>query len=281
MKTAMFYGGRDIRVEEIPDPEPGLGEVLIRIRSAGVCGSDLHNYRGNRPAAGDVPWRQGHELAGEVAGFGQGVTGLELGQRVGIEAEHLVGCGTCRECRAGRYHICPTRGMKDGVRHGSYGFSELDVCIAENVKPIPDHVSMDAAALLDCYAVDVHAVHQAPVTPDDTVVILGAGAIALTLGQVSKAFGAARVIMIGTRRQPLDVALSANAADETVVGEDRSQCPEHPELQIHVLRCPGHQTQAVGRKGAGPIVHLTAIHQLATDLAIHDQIEKVAIHRFG
>ncbi len=213
----MFYGGRDIRVEEIPDPEPGPGEVLIRVRAAGICGSDLHNYRGNRSPAGDVPWRQGHELAGEVAGVGSGVTGLETGQRVALEAEHLIGCGVCRECRAGRYHICPARGMRDGERHASHGFSEFDVCIAENVRPIPDHVSMDAAALLDCYAVDVHAIHQAPVSPDDTVVILGAGAIALTLGQVAKAFGAGRIIMVGTRRQPLDVALSAGAADEVAV----------------------------------------------------------------
>ncbi|MBI4304740.1 MAG: alcohol dehydrogenase catalytic domain-containing protein, partial [Chloroflexi bacterium] len=76
MNAALFYGGKDIRVEDVPTPEPGPGEVLVRVRSAGVCGSDLHNYRGNRPASLSVPWQQGHELAGEVVSLGEGVTGL-------------------------------------------------------------------------------------------------------------------------------------------------------------------------------------------------------------
>ncbi|NQW17411.1 MAG: alcohol dehydrogenase catalytic domain-containing protein [Chloroflexi bacterium] len=217
MKTAMFYGEKDIRVEEIADPVPGPGEVLVRIRSAGICGSDLHNYRGNRPRSGDVPWRQGHELAGEVVALGSGVNSLAIGQRVAIEAKHLLGCGNCRECRSGNYHICATRGIRNGVRQASFGFSELDVVVQENARPIPDHVSFDGAALLDCYAVSVHAAHIAPAGPDDTVVVLGAGTIGITMGQVAKAFGAGRVIMVSTRREPLQVALEMNATDEIVV----------------------------------------------------------------
>jgi len=92
MRTAYFYGGKDIRVVEETVPTPGPGEVLFKVMAAGVCGSDLHNYRGHRQRE-DVPWQQGHELAGEVAGLGEGVSGFEIGQRVGVEAEHLLGCG--------------------------------------------------------------------------------------------------------------------------------------------------------------------------------------------
>ncbi|MBM3956970.1 MAG: alcohol dehydrogenase catalytic domain-containing protein [Gemmatimonadetes bacterium] len=217
MKTALFYGGKDIRVEDVPDPEPGPGEVLVRVRSAGICGSDLHNYRGHRPPTYPIPWQQGHELAGEVVALGPGVETPGAGQRVGIEAEHLVGCGECRHCRSGQYHICPSRSLRDGRPHGSHGFSELDACIARNCHPLPDNVAFDAAALVDCYACGVHALLRAGLTPGDTVAILGTGAIALTLGQVARAWGAGRVVMVGRRRGPLDLAFRADAADEVVL----------------------------------------------------------------
>ncbi len=220
MKAALFYGGRDIRVEEVPDPEPGPGEVLVRVRSAGICGSDLHNYRGRRAPTQPVPWQQGHELAGEVVELGPGVDGLSVGQRIGIEAEHLVGCGACRHCRAGQYHLCPSRGLKDGRPHASHGFSELDACVSTNCYPLPDHVSYDAATLVDCYACGVHALLRAAVAPGDTVAILGTGAIGLTLGQIARTWGAGRVIIIGRRREPLDLALRAGAADEVILGTE-------------------------------------------------------------
>jgi 2-desacetyl-2-hydroxyethyl bacteriochlorophyllide A dehydrogenase len=219
LRTAFFYGGRDIRVEDVPDPKPEPDEVIVRIRSAGVCGSDLHNYRGRRAPTLPIPWQQGHELAGEIVELGADVAGFRVGQRVGIEAEHLVGCGRCRWCRNGQYHICPDRGMRRGARHGSHGFSELDACAASNVKPLPDHVSFDAAALLDCYACGVHAVNRTPVEDGEPVAIIGTGAIAMTLGQVIRATSRAHVVMIGIRREPLEVALRSGAADEVVVGE--------------------------------------------------------------
>ena len=220
MKAALFYGEKDIRVEDRPTPEPGPGEVLIGIKSAGICGSDLHNYRGNRAATQDVPWEQGHELSGVVEALGPGVESLKVGDRVGIEAEHLVGCGHCRECKRGDYHICPQRGMVNGARHSSHGFSSHDVTLARNCFPLPDHVSFDDAAILDCYACGVHAVNRTPVPVDGTTVIVGAGAIALTLGQVAKACGAGRVIMVGTRAEPLQTAVECGAADEYIVNAD-------------------------------------------------------------
>ena len=101
MKAALFYGGKDIRVAEVPNPAPGPGEVVIRVRAAGICGSDLHGYReaGRKGAGGGGPYTSGHELAGEVSALGPGVAGLAVGQRVAVEPRHLVGCGRCRWCR--------------------------------------------------------------------------------------------------------------------------------------------------------------------------------------
>lgn len=221
MKTALFYGGRDIRVEELPVPEPGPGEALVRVRAAGVCGSDLHNYRGHRDATSQVPWQQGHELAGGIAALGSGVTRLAVGQRVAVEAEHLLGCGDCRWCAEGQNHLCPERGMKNGEKHSSHGFSQYDICVAQNLHPISDAISFADAALLDCYACGVHAMNRSPVRQGETAVIIGAGAIAMTLGQVLRASGAGRVIMIGTRPGPLEVAVASGSADLTVCIADQ------------------------------------------------------------
>ena len=218
MRAAQFYGGRDIRVEELPDPLPGPGEVLIRIRAAGVCGSDLHPYRGANPWGADASWprRAGHELAGTVAALGDGVRGLEVGQRVGVEPMHLVGCGSCRQCRRGDYHVCPTRGMRNGERRGSAGFSELDLVVAQNVYPLPESVSLDAASLLDVYGCGVHAINRVPLRAMEHVCVVGTGPIGLTMGQVARAAGARQVIMIGRRDAPLDFALKVGAADAVV-----------------------------------------------------------------
>jgi threonine dehydrogenase-like Zn-dependent dehydrogenase len=196
MKAAIFYGGKDIRIEETPIPEPGPGEVLFRVQSGGICGSDLHLYRGQNPYGAQEPHQRGHELAGEVVALGPGVTGLAVGARIGIEAEHLPGCGTCRYCCRGEHHLCPTRGLRHGERQESHGFSEYDICVATNCHVLPEHVSYDAAALLDCYACGVHALNRVDLTPHDTVVVLGTGAIGMTLGQVAKAYGIGRVIMV-------------------------------------------------------------------------------------
>ncbi len=219
MKAALFYGGRDIRVEELPDPTPGPGEVLIDIGAAGVCGSDLHPYRGADPwgaSGAPGPRRAGHELAGTVQAVGTGVTSVAIGQRVGIEPMHLVGCGRCRQCRRGDYHVCPTRGMHNGQRRGSAGFSELDLVVAENVYPLPEHVSLDVASLLDVYGCGVHAVNRIPLRAMENVCVVGTGPIGLTMGQVARAAGAKRVIMIGRRDELLKFAVRVGAADAVV-----------------------------------------------------------------
>ncbi len=216
MKSALFYGGRDIRVEELPTPEPDPGEALVRVRAAGVCGSDLHNYRGHRTATSQVPWQLRHDRAGEGAAMVSCVSGVCVGQRVGVEAEILIGCGSCRWCVEGQNHLCPERGLKNGEKHSSHGFSQYDVCVAQNLHPISDKISFSDAALLDCYACGIHAMNRSPVPEGETAVIIGAGAIAMTLGQVLKANGAGNVIMIGTRPEPLDIALASGAADTAI-----------------------------------------------------------------
>lgn len=221
MQTALFYGGKDIRVEDFDDPVPGRGEVLVRVGAAGICGSDLHAYRGKSPwRRRSVPYQDGHELAGTVAATGPGVEGLEVGQRIGVEPEHLVGCRHCIACRRGDTHLCPLRGQREGEVHRSHGFAEYDICVAEHVHPLADGVSINAAAMLDCYACGVHAIRQARVAPQHVVAVIGTGAIGMTTGQVLRAAGAGTVVMVGTRPAPLKVALATGAADAVIAASE-------------------------------------------------------------
>ncbi len=216
MKAAMFYGGKDIRVEEVPDPVLAPGEVLIEVKAAGICGSDLHSYR-VRP---EQPWfpyphTSGHELAGVVAALGPGVTRLKVGDRVGIEPLHLIGCGKCRWCREGHYEACPTRGTVNGVRRHSSGFAELDAAPEGNCYLLPEELSIEAASILDVYACAVHVVHRVPVKPSYHVVVVGAGAIGLSAAEAYKALGARQVIVVDVVDHALAKAKEV-AADEVI-----------------------------------------------------------------
>lgn len=213
MKAALFYGGKDIRLAEVPDPVPGPGEVLVRVRAAGICGSDLHGYRDPArvwPGLG-IPYRTGHELAGEVAALGPSVAGLHVGQRVGVEPRHLVGCSHCRWCRRGDYQLCPELGTTGGKRVYSTGFAEYSLEPAAKVFPLPEGVSLEEASILDVYACAVHALHRAPANPLHTVVVQGAGAIGLTVAELYRLGGAGRVIVCGTRESGLQAARKVGA----------------------------------------------------------------------
>ncbi len=213
MKAALFYGGPDIRVQEVPTPVPGAGEVLVKVQAAGICGSDLHGYRDPSAslAHGSGPRMTGHELAGVVAALGAGVEGFKLGQRVGVEPRHLVGCGKCRWCRRGDYHLCPTRGRQGDKRIGSTGFAEYSLEPAFNVYPLPDSMEMLHASILDVYACAVHALRIAPVIPASRVVVQGAGAIGLTALELYKIGGARQIIVCDVVDASLDMAKKLGA----------------------------------------------------------------------
>jgi threonine dehydrogenase-like Zn-dependent dehydrogenase len=223
LKTAVFYGGADIRVEEIQKPPLTSGQVRIAVHAAGICGSDLHRYRGHDPwgtggiAARGEPRRAGHEFSGVIAEIGPGVEGLTVGQAVAVEPMQLAGCGHCHACHRGDTNLCQQRGMFDGRRWTSAGFSEFDVARADHVFAVPDGLGLDVAALADVYACAIHAIHRVPVGLGDTVLVLGTGPVGLALGHMARCAGARRTILAGRRREPLEAALAMGAADQVVV----------------------------------------------------------------
>ncbi|GAA3646475.1 alcohol dehydrogenase catalytic domain-containing protein [Nonomuraea antimicrobica] len=266
MRAAVFRGGRDIRVERLPVPSPGPGDVLVRVDSAGVCGSDVLSYRGLGPwqAGPDRPDGDGHELSGTVAALGPGVTGLAVGHRVAVEPIHLASCGTCERCRAGRTYLCGDRGLIGSVHTHSRGFAEYDLAPAAHVHPLPDGVGLEEAAILDCYACAVHALHLSPPPPGAPVLVIGSGAIGLTLGQVARALGHP-VTMLGHRPGSLRLATEQGAADETIdtlsgalpsggfaTVYDAAGNPDTSLAEALDLVAPGGEVVVVGVYATGP-----------------------------
>jgi len=178
-----------LRIEEREVPEPGPDEVLVQVKSVGVCGSDIHYFEHGRIADFIVeqPLVLGHEASGVVASLGTNVTDLEVGTTVAMEPG--VPCGRCKECRAGRYNLCPDVAFFatppiDGA------FCEYVILPRDFVHPVPSHVSYDAAALVEPLSVGVWACQQANVSLGTRVLITGGGPIGAICALVARARGA-------------------------------------------------------------------------------------------
>lgn len=194
MKEAILYGVREFRIVETDKPQIGPEDVFIKVKACGICGSDMHTYRrGPSVAETDRKPVPGHEFSGEVVEIGNKVTRVQVGDRVGVEP--LVGCGECYFCRCGDYHLCNKLEHIGGQRKG--GFAEYALIPQDKVYKLPDNVSYEDAALLDGFAVAVHCIHKIPLTINDTVAIIGAGTIGLSLLQLVKLCSVKKVAIIG------------------------------------------------------------------------------------
>ncbi len=202
MRAAVLREFGQLGVEDVDTPVPGPGEVLVRVRACGICGTDLKivngAYRGTWPPA--LPFIIGHEWSGEVAALGPGAerSGLRPGQRV--VAENHTGCASCPMCRAGRYNLCE-RVREPGFKlygHTAPGaLAEYAVRPAVALHPVPDSVSEVSAALVNQGALTVHAARRTGLGAGDSVAVFGPGLLGLLMIQVARAAGATDVIMVG------------------------------------------------------------------------------------
>ena len=188
-------GGGNMELREVDIPRPGPGEVLVEVKSAGICGSDLHIYHWNIAYKMNPPMIIGHEFSGVVAETGEGVEGWEKGARVTGEPSATI-CGKCRYCRTGAYNMCADRRVLGYWQNG--GFAEYVVVAANRLHRLPDNISFDEGALTEPLACCVHGVHELTgIEIGDLVAVSGPGAIGLICAQLAKAEGA-QVMVIGT-----------------------------------------------------------------------------------
>jgi L-iditol 2-dehydrogenase len=226
-----------VALEERPDPEPGPGQVAVRVASVGVCGSDTHYYDHGRIGQFVVeePLVLGHEAAGEVVAVGAGVTSPAVGQRVSVEPG--VPDLTCAQCLAGRYNLCPNmRFFATPPIDGA--FAEYVLVHAAFAHPVPDQLSDDAAALLEPLSVGIWACRKARVTAGSRVLVTGAGPIGLVSVQAAVAFGATEVVVSDVNPARLDLARELGAT-QVVDARTTSVTQIDPPPDV-LLECSGH-----------------------------------------
>ena len=195
---------------EIEMPVPGPGQVLVKIKRIGVCGSDIHVYYGEHKGTG-YPVTQGHEVSGQIVQLGEGVTELSVGQKVTIEPQ--VVCGKCYPCRHGKYNLCEHLRVMGFQTTGTA--SEYFAVNADRVTALPDSMSYDEGAMIEPLAVTVHAAKRFDELQGAKVAILGCGPIGILLAQTVKAMGASEVLITDISDYRLQLAKTCGA-DYTV-----------------------------------------------------------------
>ena len=247
MKAAVLHRIRDIRFEDVPKPKISKDEVLIKVKAAGVCGTDIHLYRGEWKV--DLPLIPGHEFSGTIAEVGENVRGFKTGDRV--VAEPNIVCGTCYFCRMSERNFFCENLKATGVDIDG-AFAEYVKTKPENVYNVPETLSFEEAALIEPLACCIRGVDNVGIKPGDSVAIVGAGPIGLLLLQLTKMAGASFVIQTDLEEKRLSLAheLGAdhvvNATKEDVPAVVKSLTDGHGvDVAIEAVGSPDAITQAM------------------------------------
>ena len=213
MNAVALTAKRTFECRTVPTPEPVGDEVLIRIKAAGICYSDIEMFNGTQPyfamGLANYPVILGHEWSGEIVAIGKAVRRWRTGQRV--TGDVSIGCGECRFCMTGCYHLCVVK-QEVGLCRGKDGaFAEFLIMPERHLYALPDTLSDEEGALVEPAATCVKAIGKSGLAPGDTVLVTGDGTIGLLAAQAAKAFGAGTVIVSGGTEMKLKLALQLGA----------------------------------------------------------------------
>lgn len=250
MKAARLFGPHDLRIQDLPVPEPGPGELLLRTGSASVCGTDIRMLtHGHAFATPESPLVIGHEMAGTIERVGAGVGGYRVGQRVCVAPNYNPTAS--RLTVAGDGHLDP--GYRALGIHEDGAFAEFvripALAVQQgNVFPIADHVSFAEAALVEPMACVFNAYEKARTGPGDTVLIIGAGPIGVMHAKMSKLAGAGRVIINDVNAERLAMAREIDRSFLTVGGDLRDEVRQltgGAGADVIITACPVPEVQSL------------------------------------
>jgi len=266
MNVNVLAAVEEMRSERRPVPEPGRGEVLVRIGSVGICGSDVHYYRHGRIADYVVrePLVLGHEAGGVIVAVGDDVPDDRVGERVALEPG--VPCRHCRECKHGRYNLCAdvqffATPPVDGA------FAEYVSIAADFAHPIPDSISDDGAGLIEPLSVAVWACGKAHVGIGSRVLISGAGPIGLMNVQVAKAAGASQIVVTDIAPARLETAVAFGA---TRVLDARTEDAADSGIEVDAfIDCSGAEPAVrAGIRAVRPAGHVVLVGMGADNVSL-------------
>ena len=215
MRVAMYYNNRDVRLEEIPTPEIGPGELLVKVIASGICGSDVMEWYRIKKA----PLVLGHEIAGEIVEVGEGVERYKIGDRVFVS--HHIPCNTCHYCLRGHHTACETLHT---TNYDPGGFAEYirvpRLNVDRGVFVLPDEVSFERGAFIEPLACVIRGQRIADLQPGQSVLILGSGISGLLHLLLARTLGAGRIIMTDISEYRLQTAQQFGADEVIHANED-------------------------------------------------------------
>ena len=194
--------GQPLEMQEMPLPHWGVNDVLVRVKAAGICRSDVH-YRAGVSPVHPLPMTLGHEVAGVIVEVGSAVRNVTVGDRVCLH--YLVTCGHCRYCAMGNEQFCP-EGLMIG-KHQDGGYAEYIAVPSRNAVPLPDEIPFEQGAIMMCSsATSLHALRKARLEPGESVAVFGIGGLGMSAIQLAKAFGAQDVYAVDISTDKLKLA---------------------------------------------------------------------------
>lgn len=271
MKSAVFYGKQDIRVEETPIPKMGPNDVLVKIMACGICGTDVHIYEGDQGAAAtEPPTILGHEFSGIVENVGSQVTHVKIGDRVCVDPNQL--CGKCYYCKSGIGHFCEEMVGIGTTTNG--GFAQYCAVNESQVYQLADATSFEEGAMTEPLACCLHGIDMCEITPSSTVLVIGGGMIGLLMVQLSKLSGAHKVILIEPveSKREMGIRMGANFCINPLKEDVKKILEQNQIFRINtVIECAGlKQTiqQAIELAGKKSVIMMFGLTKPEDEIAI-------------
>lgn len=279
MKAARFMGNKRFTVSEMPTPHAGPGELALRNKICGVCGTDVHIYHGEPgSAAVTPPVVLGHEYSAEVVEVGEGVTGFSVGDHVTVDPN--IYCGHCTYCQNGKKQLCESMEAIGVTRDG--GFAEYSLIPASQAFRLEPSVPWEYAAMAEPLACCLHGIDLAGIKAGQKVCVVGGGAIGLIMVQLAKLSGASKIVLSepNEKRRQASLQLGADSAiDPTQPGWEESFCQAMGGHADVVMECVGNVPavkSAFQFAGKGATILLFSVPKVdaAFDLPLFDVYKK-------
>ena len=271
MKSAVFYGKHDLRVEEHPMPEVGPHDVLIQVEACGVCGTDVHIYEGDKGAAEVTPPTiLGHEFSGVIREVGSEVKKYKAGDRVCIEPNCY--CGACDPCRNGVAHFCENMMGYGTTVNG--GFAEYCAVDERQVYLLGENTTFEQGAMAEPVACCLHGIDMCEIQPGQQVVIIGGGMIGLLMLQLAKLAGAAKVALLEPVENKREVGrkLGADVCIDPVKEDVKDRLAENGMDWVNVvIECVGRPStieQAIEIAGNKAVVMMFGLTKPDEEIAV-------------
>lgn len=262
MQACVLRAPKSIAIQPCAIPEPGFGEVRIKMKLVGICGSDVSLFQGHRPDL-SLPLVMGHEGLGYIDKLGEGVSGLQPGNRVVIEPNYP--CGQCGFCRQGRGNICPNKRIIGVLESGC--FAEYAVVPQAFAWPIPAVVSDDDAVLIEPTAVALHTLFSSPARPGDVIAVVGLGAIGLLITYLAHKMGYT-VLAYDRIQEKVNLAAELGALPIPADVDTTQLASRWQQARVHtVFECAGSAPAFTMAVAAAPRGGCVVVAGLSTQLS--------------